>query len=69
MKKEYSNKMILKILNYYIGTISIFSLLPMIIISFYSHPSVDDFDYSITTLREWNTNHSLIGLLIECYNK
>lgn len=65
MKKEHSNKIILKILSYYIGIISIFSLLPMIIISFYSHPSLDDFGYSITTLREWNTNHSLVGLLIE----
>lgn len=65
MRKEYSNKMIIKILSCYIGIISIFSLLPMIVISFYSHPSVDDFNYSITTFREWNTNHSLIGLFVE----
>lgn len=41
------------------------SVIPLIVISQYNHPSADDFAYADTTFREWNNSHSLLRLLGE----
>ena len=44
------------------------SLVPLIILCKYNHPSADDFNYSIATFHEWNSSHSiwkLIGAAID----
>lgn len=40
------------------------SFIPLIILCFYNHPSVDDYSYSIRTFHEWGTSHSLGKLLL-----
>ncbi len=40
------------------------SIIPLIIMCKYNHPSADDFDYAISTAYEWNSSHSLWNLLL-----
>lgn len=41
------------------------SVVPLIVLSQYNHPSADDFAYAKTTFLEWNHSHSLFRLLGE----
>lgn len=39
------------------------SFVPLIIISFYAHPSADDYGYAVGTFNRWNETHNLIEVL------
>ncbi|MBO4758597.1 MAG: hypothetical protein J5505_00915 [Spirochaetaceae bacterium] len=45
--------------------VSVFFLLPMLLLSFYNHPSVDDFSYSLSTHEVWQNSHSIFALIAE----
>ncbi|MBO7135755.1 MAG: hypothetical protein J6V73_03915 [Spirochaetaceae bacterium] len=45
--------------------VSVLFLLPMLLLSFYNHPSVDDFSYSLTTHEVWQSTHSIFALIAE----
>ncbi|MBO4728837.1 MAG: hypothetical protein J5631_10490, partial [Spirochaetaceae bacterium] len=45
--------------------VSVLFLLPMLLLSFYNHPSVDDFSYSLTTHEVWQSSHSVFALIAE----
>lgn len=44
------------------------SIIPLIILCKYNHPSADDFNYSVTTFCEWNSSHSVWKLLKSAVN-
>lgn len=41
----------------------ILAMIPLIRLSFYAHPSADDFNYSILTYHKWNETHSMKEVL------
>lgn len=43
--------------------IAFVSMLPLLVLSFYNHPSVDDYLYAVDTYRVWNETHSFWQLL------
>ncbi len=45
--------------------ISIISLIPLFLLSFYAHPAADDFAYSITTYEVWKSSRNLFAVLKE----
>ena len=42
--------------------ILLISTMPLMNLSRYTHPSVDDFTWGTDTRAEWQENHSVIGL-------
>ncbi len=46
----------------------IVSTMPLMNLSRYTHPSADDYLLSVDTKKEWEENHSIIGLLKETHN-
>lgn len=59
MKKEKREQIYMWIL---IG-ISFLSAVPLLILSFYNHPSADDYMYAMDTYHVWNETHSIWSLL------
>lgn len=57
-----------KIYTILIVTFLILSTLPLMNLSRYTHPSADDYALSVDTKKEWEENHSIIGLLREAHN-
>lgn len=47
-----------------IGVLAI-SLIPMIIISFYNHPSADDFGVALTASKTWNATHNPVLVVMK----
>ena len=52
---------------YSVALIALFalSIIPLIILCRYNHPSADDFGYAVNTFQEWNNSHSLLKLIKE----
>lgn len=49
-------------------TLVLISLIPLIRLCKYNHPSADDFSYSFRTYHEWSESHSLLKVLKEAIN-
>ncbi len=45
--------------------VSVAMMLPMLCLSFYNHPSADDFSYSLETHKIWQSTHSVFALIAE----
>ena len=48
---------------YFIWTIFVLSLIPLIIIAKYNHGYVDDYWYGYWTHKAWKENHSIIAVI------
>lgn len=57
MNKKYSNA--LKIIILFI----LMSFLPLVLLSFFNHPSADDYSYGKFTYHVWNSTHSFVAVL------
>ncbi len=57
MKKE------IKIYLWCIILVTVLSILPLLILSTYNHPSADDFSYAIKTYHDWKENGSLLSVI------
>lgn len=66
MKKNYPESM--KIYHI-ILTLFILSLIPMYIIGFFAHPSVDDYYYGTETVRVWEETHSVAEVAATSWNE
>lgn len=58
-----------KIYQYVYIILIILSFIPLFIISFYAHPSADDYSYSIETYRLWSETNNIVVLLKAAYNE
>lgn len=45
--------------------LTLLGILPLLQLSFYNHPSADDYMYATNTYRVWNETHSLLQVLKE----
>ena len=64
MKKIKSENLFL----FGIIAVSIALLLPLVVLSFYNHPSADDFSYSLDTHKVWLATHSITALIKQAFN-
>ena len=47
----------------------IISLIPLYIIGFYAHPSVDDYYYGTETVKVWNDTHSVASVVSSSFDE